>query len=252
MRETIAKHLDHDPHFEWRGQTVTRIENLSDIVFALALGMLLLTGAPPQTFSELVHFLISIVPVTASFAILVMIWNAHFVFFRRYALADNTIVLINSVLLLMVLFTAYPLRFIFDSFFWFVVGASTGDYSQLLSTDMDFANSARSMAFFGAGYAVIYTLLSFMYAHAIGKADVIGLSEQEILITRQTVWIYRGEVVIALILIATALFTPFGPFAGMLMILNWPAAYLISALVERANKKPAANTITAGSDSEQT
>ena len=84
MRETIARHLDHDPHFEWRGQSVSRIENLSDIVFALALGMLLLTGAPPQTFSELVHFLISIIPVTASFVILVLIWNAHFVFFRRY------------------------------------------------------------------------------------------------------------------------------------------------------------------------
>lgn len=127
MRSEIAKHLDHDPHFEWRGQNVTRIENLSDIVFALALGMLLLTGAPPQTFSELVHFLISIIPVTASFVILVMIWNAHFVFFRRYALADNTIVLINSGLLLMVLFTAYPLRFIFDSFFWYMVGVFTGD-----------------------------------------------------------------------------------------------------------------------------
>lgn len=238
MRSEIAKHLDHDPHFEWRGQNVTRIENLSDIVFALALGMLLLTGAPPQTFSELVHFLISIIPVTASFVILVMIWNAHFVFFRRYALADNTIVLINSGLLLMVLFTAYPLRFIFDSFFWYMVGVFTGDYTQLLSTEMDFTNSGRSMAFFGAGYAVIYTLLSFMYAHAIRKADLIGLSEQEILHTRQTVWIYRGEVVIALILIMAALLTPLGPFAGMLMILNWPSAYLISALVERSEKNP--------------
>jgi len=248
MRSEIAKHLDHDPHFVWRGHTVSRIENLSDIVFALALGMLLLTGAPPQTFSELVHFLISIIPVTASFAILIMIWNAHFVFFRRYALADNTVVLINSVLLLMVLFTAYPLRFIFDSFFWFIIGWATGDYSQLLSTEMDFANSARSMAFFGTGYAVIYALLSAMYAHAIRKADMIGLSAEEILITRQTVWIYRGEVVIACILICVALLTPFGPFAGCLMILNWPAAYLISAMVRNANKKPAARVIAAGLD----
>lgn len=245
MRSEIAKHLDHDPDFEWRGQSVSRIENLSDIVFALALGMLLLTGAPPQTFSELVHFLISIIPVAASFAILIMIWNSHFVFFRRYALADNTVVLINSFLLLMVLFTAYPLRFIFDSFFWFIIGAATGDYSELLSTDMSFANSARSMAFFGAGYAVIYALLSAMYAHALRKADMIGLSDDEVLITKQTVWIYRGEVVIACILICVALFTSFGPFAGCLMILNWPAAYLISALVRKANKKPAAKVVAA-------
>lgn len=248
MRSEIAKHLDHDPDFEWRGQSVTRIENLSDIVFALALGMMLFGGPPPQTFSELVHFLISIIPVTASFIILFMIWNAHFVFFRRYGLADNTVVLINSALLLMVLFTAYPLRFIFDSLFWYIIGSSTGDFSQLMETEMDVVNSARSMAFFGAGYAVIYTLLSFMYAHAVRKAELIGLSQKEILITRQTVWIQRGEVVVASGVIFGALFTPLGPFAGGLMMLNWPNAYLMSWIVEKTSQKPAASVIHAGPD----
>lgn len=249
MRNEIAKHLDHDPHFEWRGQNVTRIENLSDIVFALALGMMLFGDKPPTTFPELVHFLISIIPVTASFVVLFMIWNAHFVFFRRYALADNTIVLINSALLLMVLFTAYPLRFIFDSFFWYVVGSATGDYSQLMETDMDITNSARSMAFFGTGYAVIYTLLSFMYSQAIRKADVIGLSDKEILLTRQTVYIFRGEVLIAILLVCAALFTPMGPFAGMLMFLNWPNAYLMSFIADKTHlKKPAASILAAGPD----
>ncbi|MEL6664882.1 MAG: TMEM175 family protein [Pseudomonadota bacterium] len=248
MRNEIAKHLDHDPNFEWRGQSVTRIENLSDIIFALALGMMLFGGAPPQTFSELVHFLVSIIPVTASFVILFMIWNSHFVFFRRYALADNTIVLINSALLLMVLFTAYPLRFIFDSFFWYMIGSATGDYTQLMETEMDIANSARSMAFFGAGYAVIYTLMSFMYAHAVRKADVIGLSEKEILLTRQTVWIFRGEVAVAILLVIAALFTPLGPFSGFLMILNWPNAYLMEFLVQKTHKKPAASVLAAGPD----
>ena len=248
MRSEIAKHLDHDPDFEWRGQNVTRIENLSDIVFAFALGMMLFGGPPPQTFSELVHFLVSIIPVTASFIILFMMWNAHFVFFRRYALADNTIVLINSALLLMVLFTAYPLRFIFDSFFWYIIGSATGNYTQLLETEMDITNSARSMAFFGAGYAVIYTLFSFMYAHAVRKADLIGLSQQEILITRQTVWIFRGEVVIAIGVICAALFTPMGPFAGGLMMLNWPNAYLMNYAVEKFDKKPVASVIQGGPD----
>jgi hypothetical protein len=236
MRETIARHLDHDPDFEWRGQNVTRIENLSDIVFALALGMLLLTGAPPQTFSELVHFLISIIPVTASFAILVLIWNAHFVFFRRYALADNTIVLINSMLLLMVLFTAYPLRFIFDGLFWYIYGSISGDYTQLLGKEMDFANSARSMAFFGAGYSVIYALMSLMYAHAVRKAAAIGLSAREVLLTRRSVWRFRGEVMIGIVVALTAWLSPIGPFAGFLMILNWPAAYVIASLINERER----------------
>lgn len=232
MRETIARHLDHDPNFEWRGQSVSRIENLSDIVFALALGMLLLTGAPPQTFSELVHFLISIIPVTASFTILFLIWNAHFVFFRRYALADNTIVVINSMLLLMVLFTAYPLRFIFDGLFWFIYGMASGDYTQLLDTEMNFANSGRSMAFFGAGYAVIYALMSLMYAHVLRKAEIIGLSAKEIALTRRSVWRFRCEVAIGVAVALCAWLLPIGPFAGFLMFLNWPAAYLIIWLIK--------------------
>ena len=248
MRGEIAKHLDHDPDFEWRGQNVSRIENLSDIVFALALGMMLFGGPPPQTYSELVRFLISIIPVTASFLILFLIWNAHFVFFRRYALADNTIVLINSTLLLMVLFTAYPLKFIFESFFWYIAASMTGDFSQLIDTEMTFTNSGRSMAFFGVGYALIYTLLSFMYAHAVRKADVIGLSPKELLLTRQTVWVFRGEVGIAIALVCTALFTPLGPFAGTLMFLNWPNAYLMSWAAEKTSKKPAASVLAAGPD----
>ena len=248
MRGEIGKHLDHDPHFEWRGQNVSRIENLSDIVFALALGMMLFGGPPPQTYSELVRFLISIIPVTASFVILFMVWNAHFVFFRRYALADNVIVLINSALLLMVLFTAYPLRFIFENLFWYVTALITGDFSQLIDTEMTFANSGRSMAFFGLGYALIYSLLSFMYAHAVRKSDLIGLSDKERLLTAQTVWTFRGIVVISIVMAVISAFTPFGPFTGALMFLFWPNAYLMAWMVEKAHKTPNASVIQAGPD----
>ncbi|MEM1391495.1 MAG: TMEM175 family protein [Pseudomonadota bacterium] len=248
MRTEIAKHLDHDPNFEWRGQTVTRIENLSDIVFALALGMLLLTGTPPQTFTELIEFLINIVPVTAGFVILFMIWNAHFVFFRRYGIADNTVVLLNAALLLMVLFFAYPLRFIFDGLFGYIIGSMSGDFARLAASDMLLQNSARSMAIFGAGYALIYTLLSFMYAHALAKSEVIGLSVKERLITRQTIWIYRVEVVIALTVVICALFTPLGPFSGFLLALNWPSSLIIIRLIGRDPKPPAAAVLHAGRD----
>lgn len=240
MRGEVAKFLDHDPHFVWRGQSVSRIENLSDIVFALALGMLLLTGTPPQTYSELVHFLISIVPVAGCFAILVMIWNAHFVFFRRYALADNTIVLINSALLLFVLFVAYPLRFIFDSFYWYVISSITGDFSQLIATEMDMANSARSMAFFGAGYAVVFTLLSFMYAHAIRKAELIGLSATEIRLTKHSIWSFRVQVLVAIAVVLGALYTPMGPFSGSLMFLNWPLSFMSDRIINQRESKASA------------
>ena len=224
MRNAIAKYLDHDPHFEWRGQNVTRLENLSDIVFALALGMLLLTDAPPSTYSELIEFLINIVPVSAAFAILFLIWNAHFTFFRRYGLADAKIVFLNSILLLLVLFVAYPLRFIFDSLFGYVIYQFTADATRLMESDMDITNSARGVAIFNAGYAVIILLTSLMYQHASSKADMLGLSEDERQLTRRTMWMYRGEMLVAAATALLAITTPLGPFAGGLLILNWPNA----------------------------
>jgi len=220
IRGEIAKHLDHDPDFEWRGQSVTRIENLSDIVFALALGMLLLTGAPPQTYGELIQFLINIVPVAAGFAILFMIWNAHFTFFRRYGLADGRIVFINSVLLLLVLFIAYPLRFIFDSLFGYIIYIATEDPTRLIETDMGIENAAKGVAIFAAGFALVILLTSMMYAHALRKSNMLGLSEAEKTLTRRTIWMYRGEAAIAVLVFICALFTPMGPFAGALMALN--------------------------------
>ncbi len=224
MRTALAKHLDHDPHFEWRGQNVTRLENLSDIVFALALGMLLLTDAPPSTYSELIEFLINIVPVGAAFAILFMMWNAHFTFFRRYGLADTKIIFLNSLLLLLVLFVAYPLRFIFDSLFGYVIYQFTADATRLIETDMDITNSARGVAIFNTGYAMIICLTSLMYQHALSKAEMLGLSENEQQLTRRTMWMFRGEMTIAATTVILALATPLGPFAGGLLILNWPNA----------------------------
>ncbi|MEM9181144.1 MAG: hypothetical protein AAGA89_15630, partial [Pseudomonadota bacterium] len=73
-------------------------------------------------------------------------------------------------------------------------------------------------------------------------------SDKEVLITRQTVWIFRGEVAIAILLIFAALFTPMGPFAGALMFLNWPNAYLMSYLAEKTSRKPVASVLQAGPD----
>ncbi|MEL6258700.1 MAG: TMEM175 family protein [Pseudomonadota bacterium] len=224
MRAAIASHLDHDPHFEWRGQNVTRIENLSDIVFALALGMLLLTGAPPQTYSELLSFLGSFVPVAAGFAVLFSLWNAHFTFFRRYGLADRTVVFLNSILLLLVLFIAYPLRFIFDSLYGYVLGSITGDWTKMMAAEMSADNTAVAIAIFAAAFFVIETFVSMLYAHALAKSHDLNLDAIEQVLTRRSVWRFRADAAISLTSGICALTTPMGPFAGLLMAFGAPAA----------------------------
>ena len=231
IRDTLVRELDHDPRFRWRGGSVTRIENLSDIVFAIALGMIVSTGSRPETFTQLTGQLVTIVPISAAFAILFLIWNAHYVFFRRYGLADGRIIFLNCVLLLLVLFTAYPLRFIFDSFFGFVWGMASDDWAFMQNAGLTFRTSGIIMGYFAIGYALIFLVISQMYAHALKRAGILDLTAVETAMTRQSVWFFRAEIVIILIVGILAVFTPMRAFAGFLMFLFWPADWLVARII---------------------
>ena len=95
-----------------RGREVTRLEALSDAVFGFAATLLVVSLEVPQTFPELTASLRGFVAFAFSFTMLILIWAAHNGFFRRYGLQDSWTVLINSVLLFVVLFYVYPLKFL--------------------------------------------------------------------------------------------------------------------------------------------
>lgn len=213
------KGLDHDPYFHWRGEAVTRIENLSDIVFALALGMLISAASPPQTFGDLREFLFSIIPVTAAFSVLVGIWNNHFTFFRRYGVADRTIIVLNAILLFVVLYLAYPLRFAFDSFFGFIIGL-TGDYSRLAEMELDFEDSGVILGYFGAGFAVIHLLFALMYRHVVSRRDLLKLTPAEMIITRRSIFVHCCNILIASGMGVIAYLSPLNGLAGCIMFLT--------------------------------
>lgn len=235
IRGEIARQLDHDPNFRWRGEAVTRIENLSDIVFALALGMLVSASTPPQTYQQLLPHLSTIIPVAAGFTILLVIWNAHFTFFRRYGVADGYIIFLNAILLLFILFIAYPLRFAFDSFFAWIVGALLDDWGRMNAMGISsYLQAGVIVAWFSAAGMFVYLLLHQMYRHALRKADVLGLSYSEQAMTRRSIWRYRCEVIIYAVVAVLAGFTLLGPMAAMLGILNWPAAIMIEKRVPLA------------------
>lgn len=220
MRSEIARQMDHDPHFRWRGEAVTRIENLSDIVFALALGMLVSASTPPTTLAMLDTHLFNIIPVALGFVFMLSVWNQHFTYFRRYGVADRRIIFFNSVLLLAILFIAYPLRFVFDSLFAFVIG-QFDDFSRMGELGIaTYREAARITGYYAAGHLAIYVLIHAMYSHALRKADVLGLNASERVMTKRSIWRHRSEMLVAIIVLYTALFTPIGPFAGFFFSFN--------------------------------
>jgi len=235
IRENLQEVMDHDPDFQWRGIEVTRIENLSDIVFALALGMLVSSSEPPVRFDELLNFLLNIVPVSAGFAILLGIWSAHYTFFRRYGLKDRRTIFLNALLLLVVLFLAYPLRFIFDSLFNYVL-LQWGYQDRAMEVQNTYASSAYMMGLYSIGYAIVFLIIARMYTHALKKKEQLALSARELFLTRMSVAIYYIQVVVALAIAALSVFTSVGAFSGVFYFLIWPLSAIAKFILSRGDK----------------
>lgn len=238
LRQSLTEQLDHDPDFQWRGDQVTRIENLSDIVFALAFSMIVTASSIPFTFEGIRLYLVSIVPISAAFSFMLTIWNRHFLFFRRYGLADNRIVWLNALLLLTILSIAYPLRFIFESFFAYLLSLF-GNYSMLNRIGVSsYANAGEIVAYFGLIFAALHGLLAQMYARAFVKRDLLGLTAKELATTRSARASGWAAAVLGLVAAACAYFTVLGPFAGFIMNLYTPTRWIADRVYSAKTSMP--------------
>src|SRR5258708_36671817 len=96
-----------------RRYEITRLEAFSDAVFAFALTLLEVSLEAPRSYAELMQLARGFLPFAASFALLIYIWYEHSVFFSKYGLHDRTTTILNAVLLFVVLFYVYPLKYLF-------------------------------------------------------------------------------------------------------------------------------------------
>ena len=123
----IAKDVGRRVDFRWRSHEISRIEGLSDAVFAFAVTLLVVSLEVPKTFTELALTMRGFGAFAISFALLLFVWFNQYKYFRRYGLQDNLTVLLNAVLLFLVLFYVYPLKFLFS----YLVSAFTGGHGEV-------------------------------------------------------------------------------------------------------------------------
>jgi uncharacterized membrane protein len=90
----------------------TRIEALSDGVFAIAMTLLVLTIAQPLDYRNLGHELLarwpSVAAYVVSFMVIGIMWLNHHSIFGHFARIDRGLVYLNFLLLLTVVFIPYP------------------------------------------------------------------------------------------------------------------------------------------------
>jgi len=191
------KGFDHDPVFRWRGEAVTRLENLSDIAFAVALGMIISGVDAPRNFDQLIRFLIYSIPAAAGFSVLLGVWMQHYTFFRRYGISDARIIFLNAILLFLVLYMAYPLRFAFDALYGWAIGVTTGDMSRNVEIGvMTFEISGYIIAVYAFIFAACMSVLAMMYGYVSRqKTESLNLNAYEIALTRRdhfSTWTQAG------------------------------------------------------------
>ena len=206
--------------FRYRGHEIQRIETFSDAVFAFAVTLLIVSLEVPRTFEELLISMRGFFAFGICFCLLLLIWHEQHVFFRRYGLDDVPTIFLNSVLLFVVLFYVYPLKFLFTLLFSdSIYGPGHSPFSIKEGQVVDL------MTIYGIGYIIIYVLFLLLYVHALRKKDLLELNGLEIFDTRTKIYSQAILVGIGVLCTLLAHLLPIGiaGLSGMCYMLIGPA-----------------------------
>src|SRR4051794_18483700 len=169
------------PH---RHREVSRIEGFSDAVFGFAITLLVVSLEVPKTFHELMVVIRGFPAFAVCFALLFQVWWRHYRFFRSYDLEDGYVVGLTGLLLFVVLFFVYPLKFMWSLPFAGIQGTRTTD--EIITE----AQVPILFEIYGAGVVATFGILTAMYTHAYRLRRALALTDNETLDPR--VQIYRN------------------------------------------------------------
>ena len=175
--------------FRNRGREVSRLEAFSDVVFGFALTLIVVSVEVPTTFSKLKQLIVQGFPAFAiCFAILTWVWHVHHTFFRRYALTDEITIALNTLLLFVVLFYTYPLKFMFLLVTKQIVVAK--------ASATGISDAGLLFVIYGLGFAGIFALFVAMHFYAWRLRDQLELNEAERYDTKTSMIMYSAYIVI--------------------------------------------------------
>jgi uncharacterized membrane protein len=191
IREKLIENdIGRSGKFRWRGREITRIEGLSDAVFAFAVTLLVVSLEVPKTFTELAETMHGFGAFLISFLLLFAVWFTQYKFFRRYGLQDTTTVMLNAALLFVVLFYVYPLKFLFS----FLIDRFTGGHGEVRLPNGNVAamienydQMASLMVIFNLGYLAVFGVFVLLFWHAYRKREILELNELERFDTRESI-----------------------------------------------------------------
>ena len=242
-RSLSQRRIGGEEGFSWRGQDVFRIEGFADAVFGFAVTLLVVSLEVPNTFDELLAAMRGFFAFAISFGLLYQVWYDHYKFFRRYGLNDNFTMHLSTVLLFVVLFYIYPLKFLFTALMDQLLGFSTqvGSSTEDVIETIEPGQWPLLLVIFGAGFVVVQLVFALLYWRAYALRGMINLNVHEASITRQEI---QGYLILAGIGLASIAIALLGgkeaiSWAGLVYLLSWPLMTIHGYIMTQRRRKSA-------------
>ena len=177
MRQEVNRKLNQDPRINYRGEEASRIDNLTDAVFGIAITLLIFNLSNPNSFNDLITFTKTLPAFLISIAFVVLIWTEHLRFSAIYSMDDSVLMLLNTLFIALVIFYVYPLRFmmLFLTNYFF-------------GTDINIRISGNQvpdlLIYYGLVAFALYFLLFLFYQRALSLRAKLSLDAYEMMYTR--------------------------------------------------------------------
>lgn len=225
-----AKGVGFEKDFRWRGGDVSRVEGFSDAVFAFAVTLLVVSLEVLRTFDDLIRTMKGFVAFALCFTLLAWIWYNHYLFFRRYGLQNTLTITLNCVLLFVILFYIYPLKFLFTLLInmWF-------GYESIAGVITSPEQMRTLMIIYSIGFLSIFSVYFCLYLHAYARRQELELDAVETLHTKTGFLSHTINMAVAVfsILIVVIAGPQGSPFAGMIYALLGPAQGIFWAIMSK-------------------
>lgn len=203
-----------------RGKEVSRIEGFSDAVLGFTLTLLVVSVEVPESFADLRNILVGFPAFAVTFALICWIWYEHHLFFRRYDLEDGFTVLLNCILLFIVVFYAYPLKFVFTRV---ITGTMMGQ-GPGIQDGMTSSDGRLLMFVYSMGFTALFGTFALLHWNAWRQRERLRLGALELFDARAGIGRHMISVALGVLSVAIVLLWPrYMAFAGLIFFLLGPA-----------------------------
>ena len=169
---------------------------------------------------------------------LVQVWYYHYIYSRRYGLQTTYTVVLNAILLFVVLFYVYPLKFLFTVVVGGLTGGLTIPREQLNHMFTSTRQIPALMIIYSVGYIAVCVLFALLYHYAYQKRVELELNEYEAVRTLHAAIFQLSFAMVGVLVIAAALALPVDAagYSGLIYSVNGVIGFGLGSILGKRER----------------